>query len=345
VAGVRESPCVAVEPRLAERARRILKSRGLLAPGLRAGRLGGRVAFPVRDPEEAVGALAAGGVEAEPCVGVFEEAPRPGGLSGEVPGVSSYYIVGEAAIINERPGVPREELARAARLILERHPRLRGVYLKRGVEGEFRVARLELLAGEPVGETVYREYGLEFLVDIERVYVNPSLAGEHRRVAEAARDGEWLLDMFSGFGAFAIHAAALHDLTAVSVDLNPHASRLAALNAWRNRRRLRGRVVVVNSDARLLPELLRARFDRIVMNHPTAAHEFVAHACRLLGGEGGWMHVYLLDESAQSAWARLRSALVEAGCGAALRGWRVAIEYSPRLAVYALDVEAFHTSV
>ncbi|MEB3851175.1 MAG: 50S ribosomal protein L11 methyltransferase [Desulfurococcales archaeon] len=236
--------------------------------------------------------------------------------------------------------MPREVLVEAARKILRRHPRVRGVYLKRGTRGEFRVARLELLAGERVGETVYREYGLEFVVDVERVYVNPSLAGEHRRVAELAGEGEWLLDMFSGFGAFAIHAASLHNLTAVSVDINPHATRLAALNAWRNRRRLRGRVVVVNADAAMLPELLQARFDRLVMNHPTASLDYLQAACRLLAPQGGWLHLYILEEDWRTAWSKARAALVSAGCGAALGGWRSVIEYSPRLSVYALDIEA-----
>ncbi len=334
-----ESPCVAVPAPEAERARRILAGRGLLARGLKAGRRGDRVLFPVRDSREALEALRAAGVRAEACVGVFEEYRRPGRVGDHVPGVSSYVVVGEAAIINERPGLPREALLEAARRIMELHPRVRGVYLKRGTEGGFRLARLELLLGERVGETIYREYGLEFVVDVEKVYVNPSLAAEHRRVAELASDGELFLDMFSGYGAFAIHAAHLHELTAVSVDLNPHASRLAIANVWRNKSKLRGRVIVVHADAAILPEVLRGSFDRIVMNHPTESTRFIPVACRLLAGKG-WVHLYRLSDAPEHAWEEARGAMEESGCEAELLGSRRVIEYSPRLSIYALDIEA-----
>jgi tRNA G37 N-methylase Trm5 len=334
---LRASPCVTVKPGDAERARRILRSRGLLAGGLKASRLGGLVAFPVVDAEEAARILAEEGVEARPCEGLFEEYRRPGRLGEEFPGVSSYYIVGEAAIINERPGVPREVLVEAARRILEAHPRVRGVYLKKGVEGEYRVANLELLAGERVGVTVYREYGLEFLVDVERVYVNPSLASEHRRVAEQARDGEVVLDMFSGYGAFAIHIAHLHDSTVVSVDVNPHASRLAVENVAHNRRRLRGRVAVLHADARWLPGILAPVFDRIIMNHPTASTGFTGEACRL-AAERAWVHFYILAGSSEEAWRRAREAFEAASCRAFLEASREVVEYSPKLSIYALDL-------
>jgi len=334
---LRASPCVTVKPGDAEKARRILRSRGLLAGGLKASRLEGLVAFPVVDAGEAVRILEGEGIEARPCGGLFEEYRRPGRLGGEFPGISSYYVVGEAAIINERPGTPRGVLVEAAKRILETHPRVRGVYLKRGVEGEYRVANLELLAGERVGVTVYREYGLEFLVDVERVYVNPSLAPEHRRVAEQARDGEVVLDMFSGYGAFAIHIAHLHDSTVVSVDINPHASRLAVENVARNMRRLRGRVAVLHADARWLPGILAPVFNRIIMNHPTASTGFAGEACRLAVGEA-WIHLYILAGSPDEAWGRARESFEAAGCRVSPGSHRVAIEYSPKLSIYALDL-------
>jgi tRNA G37 N-methylase Trm5 len=337
VRALRASPCVAVRPEDAERARRILRSRGLLASGLKASMLGDLVAFPVIDAGDAARILGEEGVEARPCEGFFEEYKRPGRLSEEFPGVSSYYIVGEAAIINERPGVPREVLVEAAKRILETHPRVRGVYLKRGVGGEYRVANLELLAGERVGVTVHKEYGLEFLVDVEKVYVNPSLAPEHRRVAEQARDGELVLDMFSGYGAFAIHVAHLHDSTVVSVDVNPHASRLAVENVARNRRRLRGRVAVLHADAHWLPGILAPVFNRIIMNHPTASTGFAGEACRLVAGRA-WVHFYILAADPGEAWGRAREAFKAAGCRASLEASREVVEYSPRLSIYALDL-------
>ncbi|HQN76509.1 MAG TPA: class I SAM-dependent methyltransferase family protein, partial [Methanomassiliicoccales archaeon] len=77
-------------------------------------------------------------------------------------------------------------------------PRLRSVFLDHGVIGEFRVLDLEVIAGEDVSETVHIEYGLRFKVDPRKAYFNPRLSNERRRIASLVREGETVVDMFSG---------------------------------------------------------------------------------------------------------------------------------------------------
>jgi len=316
----------------AEEARRALASRGLLARGLRPARRGDRVVLPVSDPAAARGVAEALGGRL--VLEEFEEYRSVGRLRGPVKG---YHLVGDIAVFSRAPGVGLDEYREAARTLIDANPRVRSVWLKEATGGEFRVARLVHLAGEERTSTLAREYGLVFRVDIARAYYNPRLAYEHARVASLARPGERVLDMFAGVGGFALHAAARAPVEAVASDLNPHAAMLAAENARLNARRLRGRVHVLRADARLLPTILAPAFDRIILNLPRASVEYAGEACAL-ASRPATLHFYLLTASCEDAAASVEEAIRRAGCAVAWAGCRRVLDYSPREAVYAVDV-------
>jgi len=335
-----ESWGVAVERRQAERARRVLAGRGLLAPRLRPARMDDRIVFPVTSPGPAIEALEAEGVRAEPVRARFEASPpRPGPLEGPVRG---YAVIGDIALFSQARGVPLEEYRRLGRRLLETHPRVRSVWLKTRTTGDHRVPSLVHLAGEERTETVAVEYGIRLRVDIARAYYNPRLSYEHRRVALEARPGERILDMFAGIGAFPIHAATLHPVQAVAADINPHAARLAAENARLNMRRLQGTVHVLHADARLLPETLRPVFDRIIMNLPGNALDYAPVACRLAAPQAA-IHVYVRTAGQDQAVRAALDAFARSGCRARLAGARRVLDYSPQEAVYAVDLEVERT--
>ena len=195
---------------------------------------------------------------------------------------------------------------------------------------------MTLLAGSPITTTVHKEYGLAFKVDVGRVYFNPKLGFEHRRVAEKARDGETVLDMFTGVGGFALHIASLRRSLVVAVDLNPLAARLAAENVLLNRRRLRGRVIVVNADASQLHEAFNPVFDRIIMDHPTRSKHFLWVACRLLKGEGV-IHYYTLSTSCIDAEEELREWLPGCCRVGGINLCREVLDYSPSYSIYTIE--------
>jgi len=332
--------CVEVEPRRAEEVRRLLKSLGLAAPGYKAARTGRGVAFPVVDVEAALEALRAAGIEAAECEASFEERRRPGGLKSLGLPVRGYALIGDIAVFSYTPrlGLPPEGYRGAAEALLREQPRVKAVFLKVSTSGDLRVQRLLHLAGERRTRTIHREHGLEFEVDIARVYFNPRLAYEHRRVAEAAGDGETVLDMFSGVGGFAVHLASLRRLRVLAVDLNVHAAVLAARNIARNKARLRGEALAARADSMALPEILKPAFHRIIMNHPTRARLFAGAACRLAAPGGAEIHYYTLTvscgeavEEAVQAFSKCCSRVEPLGC-------REALSYGPGEAVYAVDL-------
>ena len=339
---VRE-PCVSVPRIHAERARLALLRAGLLLGNLRPSRTNDRILFPIADPGEAARILSSLGIDFEVCESDFEPRKRPGRLSERVPGISGYMVVGSIAIINYKAEIPREDYVRAARILLEEQPRIKAVYLKLGTHGPYRLPKLELLAGEPVTETIHREYGLEFVVDVSRVYVNPRLSFEHRRVAEIVQDGELVLDMFTGYAPFPIHIASLRRARILGVDINPYAIAYALKSLERNKNRLKGEVNLMLGDSGRLDALLKPVFNRIIMNNPKESLKYTSIACKLIAGSGV-IHVYKHDISAIEAVETVLDALNSAGCDIVDHKSRLVLEYAPGEGIYVVDAHVVKAS-
>ncbi len=200
---------------------------------------------------------------------------------------TAFDTLGDIAIVR----LPDELLAYAKEVggaLMAAFPRLRSVFLDHGVVGEFRTLDLEAIAGQDVSGTVHTEYGLRFRVDPRKAYFNPRLSNERRRIASLVREGEVVVDMFSGVGPFAIMIAKLARPAAVyAIDLNPDAVQLMIENIHLNK--VEG-VVPLEGDARQWVFDLPCA-DRVVMNLPHSAIDFFADALTRLK-LGGVMHLY-----------------------------------------------------
>jgi tRNA (guanine37-N1)-methyltransferase len=169
-----------------------------------------------------------------------------------------------------------------------------------GIEGDFRLRRLRHLAGEERTLTMHRENMLRFKVDVEQSYFSPRLSTERARIAEAASDGEVILNMFAGVGPYSITLARRKRVEVYSCELNEAAYLLHLENNKLNK--VERAIRTFNKDAMELPALLgRGSFDRILMPHPSQSDRFLGAAVELLKkrtGEGapgaatGWIHYY-----------------------------------------------------
>jgi tRNA (guanine37-N1)-methyltransferase len=177
--------------------------------------------------------------------------------------------------------------------ILKAHKQTSTVLAKSGaVEGVYRIRDFEVIAGIKKTVTVYREYGCMYHVDVAKAYFSPRLSTEHNRVASQVKDGETVVDLFAGVGPFAIPIAKKHENVRVyAVDVNPDAIALLKRNIAVNR--AEKQVVPLFGDARqVVRERLSGKADRVIMNLPETALEFVGVACEALKSAGGIMHYY-----------------------------------------------------
>lgn len=149
------------------------------------------------------------------------------------------------------------------------------------VQGAHRLREWDVLAGDGT-ETVHREYGVEFRLDIAQVYFSPRLATERHRVVEQVASEERVFDMFAGVGPFVIPMAKRGAET-VGCDLNPAAVEYLRENARRNG--VADRVTAIEGDVREAAVDYDGWADRVVMNLPHSADEFLDTAVALAGDE------------------------------------------------------------
>ncbi|NPA04556.1 MAG: class I SAM-dependent methyltransferase family protein [Crenarchaeota archaeon] len=254
-------------------------------------------------------------------------------------------IIGDIAVIRWPPGFTVEELRRIAELILERLPYVRSVWAASSpVEGSYRLRGFTHLAGEERSETIYKEHGCLFKVDIRRVYVSPRLCHEHIRIARLIRDGEVVINMYAGAGLFSIIAARhARPRRVYSIDINPDAYRFMVENVRLNR--VEGIVVPILGDAaKVVSERLRGEADRILMPLPSLVLEHLPHALEGLRGGRGYIHAYLHVHAARGedprskAVSRLMDRLGELGARAKPLFTRVVRTVGPRWYQVVVDV-------
>ena len=177
--------------------------------------------------------------------------------------------------------------------ILETHKNVRTVLAKAGaISGTYRLREFSVIAGEPKTETIHREHGCQYYVDLAKAYFSPRLSYEHKRVASLIEEGETVIDLFAGVGPFAIQIAKTHENVEVyAIDVNPDAVEFLKRNIRLNR--VEGKVHPILGDAKqVVEERLSGVADRVIMNLPEKAIEFVEAACTTIKSTGGIVHFY-----------------------------------------------------
>ncbi len=192
-----------------------------------------------------------------------------------------FEMIGDIAIIEDKydPSILKRK-------------NIRSVYRKTGdTEGIYRIKKYEYVAGEKNTETIHKEYGCRYMLDIRKVYFNPRLATERYRIAEKVRDGERILDMFAGVGPFSILIAKKKNVEIHSIDINPDAFYYLKKNIEINKVR---NVFPYLGDCREIVKEL-PDFDRIIMNLPKSSLDFMDTALNKIK-KNGIIHLYSIKQ-------------------------------------------------
>ncbi|MEM3760367.1 MAG: class I SAM-dependent methyltransferase family protein, partial [Candidatus Bathyarchaeia archaeon] len=209
-------------------------------------------------------------------------------------------FVGDIAIIEIPPELEAHK-ALIGEAILKAHKKVQTVLAKAGaVSGTYRLREFSVIAGKSKTETIHKEYGCQFYVDISKAYFSPRLSYEHNRVASLVKDNETVIDMFSGVGPFAILIAKTHENVKVyAIDINPYAIEFLQKNIRLNR--VEGKIHPILGDAKeVVEEKLSGIADRVIMNLPEKAIEFVDVACKAIKPTGGIIHFYTFVSGSDS---------------------------------------------
>lgn len=247
---------------------------------------------------------------------------------------SGFDRIGHVAILALPPQLmPKSaDIARA----LMRLKGIRTVALREGpIVGRYRRPQLRVIAGERVTETVHKEHGCLFKLDVAQVMFAAGNLHERGRIAKLVRPGEVVVDMFAGIGQFSIPIAKHARPRAVyAIELNPTAYRYLRENIRINRV---GPVVnpLFGDCAGVAP---RGAADRVIMGILHVAREYLPIAVQALKPGGGVIHYH------ESVPTRLRFerpveriAAAAAGRDVEILGKRVIKRFAPGVDHVVID--------
>jgi len=211
----------------------------------------------------------------------------------------SYDVIGNIAVIR----IPEELLPHSetiAEALMQQHKHVKAVWRQSSpVSGVFRLRKLEWVAGGKETQTVYKEHGCLFKVDIKECYFSPRLAFERMRVANLVKDKEIVVNMFAGVGSYSIIIAKHSRVERVhSIDINSIAVKYLRENVLLNK--MVDKVIPIEGDAETIIERkLKNVADRVLMPLPEKANEYVDSALSAIKSQGGWIHYYDFEHASK----------------------------------------------
>lgn len=219
---------------------------------------------------------------------------------------TSFDIIGDIVIVE----IPQElenkkELIGKATLEFTKR---KSVYMKKSsIHSQIRIRDLELISGEDNPITIHKEHGTRLKLNVKEVYFSPRLATERKRVSDNVLNGESILDMFCGIGPFPIVIAKNNKVNITAVDINKNAIKYLNENIKLNK--IKGKITAIEGDINQVASdnLKNKKFDRIIMNLPGMAFEFLDLAMNLIN-KNGIINYYEFSDSYSQGIERLQEA-------------------------------------
>lgn len=226
--------------------------------------------------------------------GIFRKLAKdvvPPNLLNRVP--KGFEVIGDIVILNLPRELEEYRFKIAGVLLDYLRPRIRLVVRRMSpARDPERVHSYEVLAGSGGFETLHRESGCIFKVDISKVFFTSRLQYERSRIASLVKPGEVIVNMFAGVGPFSIVIARkVPNVKVYSIDVNPEAYRFMVENVKLNK--VENEVIPLLGDAAEIIDLykLRGIADRVLMPSPEHAINYLAKAIESLRSRGT-IHYY-----------------------------------------------------
>ena len=213
---------------------------------------------------------------------------------------SSFDVVGDIAIIRLPPNSSTNAQI-IAETIMSAHRNVKTVLLQASpVAGDLRLRRLTHVAGENKTNTLHREFGCLFAVNVAKCYFSPRLSHERMLIASMVEPGETVVNMFAGVGCFSIIIAKHSGASKVfSIDVNPAAIQFMKENIKLNR--VYDKVIPLLGDSKeIVNSHLQRVADHVLMPLPEKALEYLPCAVSALKEPGGWIHYYSFEHAAKT---------------------------------------------
>jgi tRNA (guanine37-N1)-methyltransferase len=317
--------CIKVPKLEGEKTRRRLNALDVIDKNYKIKSADGYLYIPIRDAAEILEQFNFEKCDVEPFK---KNPPKKMGVS--------YDVIGDIAIIDYS-----KDAQRISQDILNTRKRIKVVLAATSpVKGDYRLKDFVVMAGENRTTTFHKEFGIILFVDVSKAYFNPRLSTERNRIAGLAKSDEIVIDMFAGVGPFAIMLGR-RVKKVIAMEINPDAFTYLRKNVELNKLK---NVDTFLGDAKKLSSKFKGVADRIVMNLPHSAFEFLEQAIIMLSERGGTIHYYdIKEESCLPQTAGEIQKLIEKN-GRSIEKLNVKSvrSYAPGLSIIVMDIAVAH---
>ncbi|MFP4558847.1 MAG: class I SAM-dependent methyltransferase [Halobacteriota archaeon] len=242
-----------------------------------------------------------------------------------------YKIIGDIILI-KIPSEMEEYRKRIGGTLLSIHPRCKSVWEDKGKKGMLRKPQVELISGEG-SETIHREGGCYYKLDVTQVMFSPGNLAERMRAGRIVKDEEIVVDMFAGIGYFSIPAAVHSRPKRIySIEANPQSYRYLLENIKLNK--TKSIVPILGDSMFITPQGVA---DRVFMGHINS-QDFLPVAVRALRGKG-FIHYHESTPEAvlERPVERVKTAAEKEGKKAEIESFRKVKHYSPGVLHVVVD--------
>lgn len=279
-------------------------------------------------------------------------------LEGKIPKAklaflrTGFDIIGNVAVIEIPEELESKKLV-IAKALARTQPHIRTVARKLSErEGTFRLRELEILVGKST-ETVHKECGCSYKLDVAKAYFSPREATERQRIAQQVKPGETVMVFFAGIGPYAITIAKKQMMEGrrhkspsgkevgkvYAIEINPDAVNYMVENVRLNK--VQEKVEPVLGDVKKASRPYYGKCDRVVMPLPKEGYRFLGEAFSCLKPGGGVIHFYSYaheDDLYSEAEGLVRKAAKKSGRSIKILSRRKVLPYGPRVFKICLDV-------
>lgn len=216
---------------------------------------------------------------------------------------NSFDVIGDIVIVEIPPNLnSKKKVIGKATL---KFSKKKSVYMKKSkIQGITRIRDLELIAGVQNPITIHKEHNTRLKLNIEKMYFSPRLATERKRISDDVMENEKILDMFCGIGPFSCIIAKNNNVKITGVDINKQAIQYFKENIKLNKLK---NIKPINGDIKeVYKDLKSSKFNRIIMNLPGLAYNFLEQAFNLIA-DNGIINYYEFSDSYNTGIKRIKN--------------------------------------
>ena len=219
----------------------------------------------------------------------------------------SWSVIGDVIVVQFGECRHKQVVADA---LLDLHGQAQTVLSIEKITGAHREPSVTVVAGTGDTETVHREHGIEYALDLATVMFSRGNKRERQRMGSIVDPGETVIDMFAGIGYFSL-PMAVAGASVTAIEQNPAALQYLLENRERNN--VDEMVSVYQGDCgEIVPKLASKGpiADRIHMGH-FSAKSYLEAACAAIKPDGV-IHIHSI-EPADEPFAKARSRIAAQG--------------------------------